>query len=105
MRGIQLRDILGNKWPVDPDVVNVKEVENDRGASAGGGKGQPGQPGVASGPELELFATEDTRTTDKTRMESLGGWRVVSLYSSNFYAVVKYFQGEKVNMNSGTPNF
>lgn len=56
-----MRDILGNKWPVISDVVNVKEVENDRGASAGGGKGQPGQPGVASGPELELFATEDTQ--------------------------------------------
>lgn len=34
------------------DVVNV-EVENDLGASAGGGKGQPGQPG-GGGPELEL---------------------------------------------------
>lgn len=35
-------------------------------------------------------------TTDKTQMESLGGWRAVSLwYSSNFYAVLKYFQGER----------
>ena len=77
-------------------VVNVKEVGNDRGASAGGGEGQPGQPGVASGPGLEFCYRGHSGTTDKTRMECLGGWRVVSLwYASNFYAVVKYFQGER----------